>query len=99
MRLRNYRVKEGFLKGIAQSRLDIIVVSSVYCESLHSTLAILIPRTFSSFLTALAKTSAHRIKRKGRAAERASLSHSATRRKDLRRPIIVLDTTAYIRVK
>ena len=37
-----------------------------------------------------------RAKNKEIGGERASLSHSATQRKELRRPTIVLDTTAYI---
>ena len=43
----------------------IIVVSSAYCESLHSVAPILILRTSLSFLTALTKISAHKIKRYG----------------------------------
>ena len=48
--------KRGIEKGDSDSS-RIIVVSSAYCESLHSTLAILMPRMFSSFLTVLPKAS------------------------------------------
>ena len=82
--------KRGIEKGDSDSS-RIIVVSSAYCESLHSTLAILMPRMFSSFLTVLPKASTHRV------TGRAPLYHSdAIQRKKLRGPSIVLDTTAYI---
>ena len=83
--------KRGIEKGDSDSS-RIIVVSSAYCESLHSTLAILMPRMFSSFLTVLPKASTHRVT--GRAGTPVSLRRDS--KKKLRGPSIVLDTTAYI---
>ena len=53
------------------------------------------PWTILSFPAAFPKTSAQKIKTEIEG-ERAPLPHSSTQRKKLRRPTIVLDTTAYI---
>ena len=96
MRSRNYRVKEGFLKGRAQSRLQSLWyyqhIVKVYPRRWYINAAniFILPNGVGQDL---------RAKNKEIGGERASLSHSTTQRKELRRPTIVLDTTAYIRVK
>ena len=69
--------KRGIEKGDSDSS-RIIVVSSAYCESLHSTLAILMPRMFSSFLTVLPKASTHRVT--GRAGTPVSLPRDSKKK-------------------
>ena len=96
MRLRNYRVKEGFLRGRAQSRLESlwyhqrIVKVALNVGYINASNTFILPNGVGQDL---------RAKNKEIGGERASLSHSATQRKELRRPPIVLYTTAYIRVK
>ena len=58
----NWSNKLMVLENESSEPIKIIVVSAAYCESLQSVVAILIPRISLSFLTALPKTSAHKIK-------------------------------------